>query len=171
MSILLVFGVNLFGERFFQKGFWEKPAGFLTVAVFGVALCFSSSYQGEFLGFVKREHAGEIATERITVGKWLKKNVPPNTLIAVDAAGAVPFFSELPTIDMFGMNDEYIAHGSNPNLGLGVAGHEKFDLKYVLARRPRYLVVTGKEIGVLKNYSVLLEGKYLTVLAEENPYP
>ncbi|MCK5504531.1 MAG: hypothetical protein KAJ10_05185, partial [Thermodesulfovibrionia bacterium] len=38
------------------------------------------------------------------IGNNLKKNVPPDTLIAVGAAGMIPYFSELPTIDIFGLN-------------------------------------------------------------------
>lgn len=167
MSILLVFGMNLVGERLFEKGIWEKPVGILVMAMFGIALCFSSSYQGEFVGFIQREHAGEIAIERIQIGKWLKKNVPPNTLIAVDAAGAIPFFSELPTIDMFGMNDEYIAHEDNPNLGLGVAGHEKFDLGYVLWWKPEYILVTGEKlVPNLRSYQLSKSGKYVLIFQQ-----
>lgn len=165
MYILLALGMGLLAERFFDKNFWNKPISFLAMGLIAIVLWFSSSYQGEYWGFVKRENAGEIARERIEVGKWLKKNVPPGTVIAVDAAGVIPFYSELPTIDMFGMNDQHIAHLDNPNLGLGVAGHEKFDLGYVLSRRPQYLVITGKGFGFLDQYTVLMAGQYLNVFS------
>lgn len=70
-----------------------------------------------------------------TVGKWLHDNLPPSTVVAVSASGAVPYYSQLPAIDMLGLNDRHIAH-SDIDLGAGFAGHEKFDSAYVLGRDP-----------------------------------
>jgi len=57
-------------------------------------------------------------------------------LHAVDAAGALPYWSELPTLDMLGLNDAYIAHHPPPSFGHGGIGHELGDGAYVLGRRP-----------------------------------
>ncbi|MBU8934844.1 MAG: hypothetical protein KOO62_12715 [candidate division Zixibacteria bacterium] len=70
------------------------------------------------------------------VGLWLKANFPPETLIATNAAGSLPYYSELPTIDMLGLNDVHIAHRKIPSMGLGTPGHEKGDGEYVLSRDP-----------------------------------
>jgi arabinofuranosyltransferase len=75
--------------------------------------------------------------ERWTLaGRWLRQNTSSGTLLATDAAGAIPFYSGLKTIDMLGVNDRHIAHLSVPNMGHGTAGHEKRDFAYVLSRRP-----------------------------------
>jgi hypothetical protein len=57
-------------------------------------------------------------------------------LLAADAAGALPYFSELPAIDMLGINDYYLAHHRPANFGNGWLGHELGDGRYVIARKP-----------------------------------
>lgn len=69
-------------------------------------------------------------------GRWLKETMPSRTLLATEAAGAVPFFSRLPTVDMLGVTDRHIARLIVPNMGHGTAGHEKRDFGYVLSRKP-----------------------------------
>ena len=69
----------------------------------------------------------------VTLGRFLGEEHPGETL-AICAAGKVPYFSRLRTIDMLGLNDEFIAHGdvkffSRP-------GHNKSDPDYVLSRSP-----------------------------------
>ena len=68
-----------------------------------------------------------------TLGRFLGARHPGQTL-AIDAAGKVPFFSGLPTLDMLGLTDEFIAH--KPVQYFRVVGHDKFDTAYVLSRRP-----------------------------------
>jgi hypothetical protein len=66
-------------------------------------------------------------------------------LVAVDAAGAIPFFSGLRSLDMLGLNDAHIARAHDESFGQGVQGHELGDGNYVLSRRPDIIVagVTG----------------------------
>ena len=74
------------------------------------------------------------------VGEWLHQSFPPNTLMAINAAGIVPYLSGLRTLDMLGLNDEHIAH-RQMTLGLGVSGHEKHDATYVLSRKPELILL------------------------------
>lgn len=57
-------------------------------------------------------------------------------LLAVDAAGALPFWSELPSLDMLGLNDSYLAHHPPESFGHGGIGHELGNGAYVLSRKP-----------------------------------
>jgi hypothetical protein len=57
-------------------------------------------------------------------------------LLAVDAAGSVPYFSRLPAVDMLGLSDAYLAHHRPADFGSGVLGHELGDGAYVLSREP-----------------------------------
>ena len=57
-------------------------------------------------------------------------------LLAVDAAGALPYWSELPSLDMLGLNDRYLATHPPPGFGTGEIGHELGDGAYVLSRAP-----------------------------------
>jgi arabinofuranosyltransferase len=70
-------------------------------------------------------------------GKWLKMNVPPETIIAVGPAGKIPYYSELYTIDMWGLNNAYIAKTESKRLH---AGHKKFDFDYVLSLKPEFMI-------------------------------
>jgi hypothetical protein len=45
-----------------------------------------------------------------TIGRWAAINAPSGTKIATTAAGAIPYYSRLYTLDMLGLADEWIAH-------------------------------------------------------------
>lgn len=70
-------------------------------------------------------------------GKWLKMNTSPKTIIAVGPAGKIPYYSELYTIDMWGLNNAYIAKTNSKRLQ---AGHKKFDFEYVLSLNPEFII-------------------------------
>ena len=70
----------------------------------------------------------------------------PGAVLAVDAAGKLPFFSRLETIDMLGLNDRHIAF-VEPKMAL--PGHNKFDPDYVFARRPDLICAHAIEAGSL----------------------
>ena len=76
------------------------------------------------------------ARDWIQIGHWLRGHEPPGTLIALGAVGAVPYYSRLPTIDLFGLTDAHIAARDVASIGSGFAGHEKGDNAYVLSRQP-----------------------------------
>jgi hypothetical protein len=57
-------------------------------------------------------------------------------LLAVDAAGSVPYFSRLPALDMLGLSDAFLAQHRPPDFGSGAPGHELGDGAYVLSREP-----------------------------------
>ncbi|MGB8644879.1 MAG: hypothetical protein WCF84_06555 [Anaerolineae bacterium] len=126
----------------------------LTVAgvLFLLALAWSSSWTGEYGIFVRDFDAARATKAREVMGKWLKANVPPGTWIAVDAAGQVPYFSGLPAIDMFGINDLHIGRLSVPTLGEGTPGHEKFDLGYIIQRGPQYVIIYGNLLDTVTEY-------------------
>ena len=69
------------------------------------------------------------------IGRWLKRSLPPNTLIAVLSNGALSFYAELPTIDMMGLTDEHIARAGQ-RFRQGMPGHVAHDWDYVAARKP-----------------------------------
>jgi hypothetical protein len=62
--------------------------------------------------------------------------MPPDTLMAIHSAGAIPYYAGLPTIDMWGLTDHHIARAPAPTMGEGLAGHEKGDPAYVFGREP-----------------------------------
>ena len=76
----------------------------------------------------------------VPIGKWLGGYAQAGETVAVGMAGAIPYYSGLYTIDMLGITDRHIGHVRMEEMGGGVAGHEKHDMKYVLARRPTYII-------------------------------
>lgn len=94
----------------------------------------------------------------ITLGRHLAVHHPGATL-AVDAAGKIPYFSGLPTIDMLGLNDRHIARRP---VSRSVVGHGKFDPDYVLGRRPELIATWIKpEGGALNLACGLDESRYV----------
>lgn len=61
-------------------------------------------------------------------------------LVAVTAAGAIPYWSELPSLDMLGLNDEYLPRHPPPDIGRGSLGHELGDGAYVMRRSPDIII-------------------------------
>jgi len=62
-----------------------------------------------------------LGNAHIALGRWLAEHYSPDTWIALGDAGALPFYSALPTIDLWGLNDAEIArlpgeYGARPGL-------------------------------------------------------
>jgi len=130
----------------------KRYAGLAVSMLITGAILVASSWMGEYGIFISGFDAGNATLARETMGKWLKQNVPHETLIAVDAAGQVPYFSELPAIDMFGINDLHIGRMQVATLGEGTPGHEKMDVVYVITRQPKYVVIYGTLFDSVKEY-------------------
>ncbi len=71
----------------------------------------------------------------IALGRWLGDSQPPDAWLAVGDAGAIPFFSRLPTLDLWGLSDATIARLP------GEYGKREGVADYVLARRPTVIVL------------------------------
>lgn len=120
-----------------------RYAAVACLVVGGVLLFWSSSLRGEHELFVARFQAARASRARVAMGEWLRDNVPRDTFIAVDAAGQIPYYADLQTLDMFGVNDVHTAHLQVEEMGEGVPGHEKFDFNYIMWRRPDLVVATA----------------------------
>lgn len=106
------------------------------------------------------------------LGERLKSTFPDKTLIAVTAAGCIPYSSELPAIDMLGLNDYYIPRHPPANFGTGPLAHELGDAQYVMSRNPDIVIFnTGAPLNF--NIGDQLKGNrtfntdYIKVLATE----
>jgi hypothetical protein len=69
------------------------------------------------------------------IGQYLRNHFPQDTLVALNPAGAIPFYSQMPTIDMLGLNNYHIAHYGERDPRLRY-GHQVGDGKYVLSQEP-----------------------------------
>lgn len=118
-----------------RSGRWFRAAGATGLAV-GVLLL--TVYHRD-LGRSSSLQFGAAITRRWkAAGEWLRTQASPGDLLATPVAGAIPFVSGLPTIDMLGLNDRVIAR-KPVKLGVESRDHEKFDAAYVLSREPRWI--------------------------------
>lgn len=83
----------------------------------------------------------------LAVGTWMRANLPEDTLITVGAAGAVPYGSDLPVLDAYGLVDPYIASmpDAGPYTGRGARpGHQlQAPVHYIRERDPDLLCHVG----------------------------
>jgi len=84
------------------------------------------------------------------VGRMLQRGFGPRQpLLAATACGCLPYWSELPCIDMLGLNDYYLPRNRPDDFGQGMLSHELGDGQYVFDRRPE-LIVFGSPNGLKK---------------------
>jgi arabinofuranosyltransferase len=75
------------------------------------------------------------------IGKFFRSAFgDKDPLLAVDAAGSLPYFSRFRSLDMLGLNDRYLATHPPKLTGSEGIGHELGDGDYVLERRPDLVV-------------------------------
>lgn len=114
------------------------------IAVFHAAIA-NTSQQKEAHQVIRA--TGE---ERILIANWIKENYPAQTVLAVNAAGLIPYITKMPTIDMLGLNDASIARqpvGQNLFGGASFIGHLKHDGDYVCRKKPDLVLTAGARLN------------------------
>jgi hypothetical protein len=127
------------------------PQGSLRPAVSVAALCFVMLAVGQIID-PRDVHAyrelwqwdGEPVGKLLATAFGAKR-----PLLAVDSGGCMPYYSGLPSLDMLGINDHYLAHHHPRGFGYGPLGHELGNGPYVLSRKPD-LVLFNLPTGGLK---------------------
>lgn len=106
------------------------------------------------VGFQRRDPANyqtfnELwAWEGMSIGTALAKAfAEERPLIAVTAAGCLPYWSKLPSLDVLGLNDHYLPRHPPKHFGRGYIGHELGDGRYVLGRQPDLVFFGGPRGG------------------------
>ncbi len=139
---------------------WRRPRTARTVVavavVVGIAggLFVRSSLDGAKARFVDAFDARLMGRARTAMGRWLHENMPRDTYIAVDAAGQIPFYADLRTLDLYGLNDLVIAHSRVERMAQTTPGHQKMDMAYVIfVARPDYIIVYGSALDWLSAFS------------------
>ncbi len=73
--------------------------------------------------------------QRLKIGLHVRQFTDPGAVIAVHAAGQIPYYSERPSIDLLGKNDPVIARGAP--VASFAPGHNKWDYDYsILELKP-----------------------------------
>ncbi len=91
---------------------------------------------------VQRAHNEGWVLHGVEVGRTLARAFPTQQpKVAVSPAGAIPYASRLPSLDMLGLNDRHIARQESS--GAGWIGHELGDGDYVFAAAPDIVFFCG----------------------------
>lgn len=113
------------------------------VATLGLLALFARAQQADKNIAMAHWRKPPISVKAATVGNTLREAFEDrDPLVAVDAAGAIPFYSGLRSLDMLGLNDAHIARHHDESFGYGVQGHELGDGAYVLSRQPDIIVAS-----------------------------
>ena len=73
------------------------------------------------------------------IGIWLETNAPADASLATTAAGIIQFYSKLYSVDILGLNDEWVAHNVQPRGNR--PGHTRSaPLSYLLEKEVDYMI-------------------------------
>ena len=112
---------------------------------FGNRLAWTAGLSCVALALVDAHRATDDPRQRLSSWEWAGKATgewlgrvfrTAQPLLAVDAAGAVPYFSRLPCLDMLGLCDRTIARTPYPASAPFTAGHSRANGGYVITRAP-----------------------------------
>ena len=101
---------------------------------------------------------------RVKLGLHIAQNTSPQAVIAVHAAGQIPYYSERTTIDLLGLNDPVVALGEGH--GEFYPGHNKWDYDYSVGQlQPDVIADNFAPLADfmrgMENYVKLPNGVYL----------
>jgi len=100
------------------------------------------------LGLAFRDRIQSYTREGEMLGRWLARTAAPTDTVATTASGAIPYFSELPTIDVLGLNDPLVRYRPPLHRGAWAPGHHRYDIERLLSLDPQWIVW---DFGVLVN--------------------
>jgi hypothetical protein len=115
-------------------GIIARYAAMSLLCVLGASGSFLGEHHGEYLVGVEGQ------ARRIAIGEWLRRNAPPDAVIALNPVGVIPYLSGLRTIDMLGLTDAHIGRRGRSIVNRVLFAHNRYDPEYVLSRRPDYLI-------------------------------
>jgi hypothetical protein len=111
------------------------------VGTLAALLMFGWAQQNDNNIAMARGRVPTLARKGATIGNLLRRALTKqDPLVAVDAAGAIPYHSRLRSLDMLGLNDAHIARRRTEDFGRGLQGHELGDGNYVFERNPDIVI-------------------------------
>lgn len=116
----------------------QNPKALYSAVLIGLCTC-AALVQGQ-----RSDEGNERAVherwewDAASLGPLYRRFKPTNPLMAIEPAGALPYFSELSSVDMYGLCDAHISH-QKPDENQRLA-HEYGDGEYVWAKKPDLIV-------------------------------
>jgi len=185
--ILFVYAVEQILQTLVQKDKSGKPiiqwAANLTLVVFVLASMVNFNYLVNIRSLerwllLRQPDFIEANKEYIDIVSELDQFSTPETRIAVVTAGAIPYFSNLPAIDLLGKNDPVIAQQPNhfpKKLSDIRPGHMKWDYDYAVGElKPDVIVQIWGDTETVEAYQqqyyvVVDTGNRLFTVREDSP--
>ena len=116
------------------RSLWKGPGRAVVVGLAVLCLYFNITGHSNHAWSIGEYRKG-LERAHIELGTWLTEKYPAETVISVSDAGAIPFYSGMTTIDMWGLNDRTIAHMP------GEYGMKDAMPDYVFGRDPDVIVL------------------------------
>jgi len=85
-----------------------------------------------------------LTKERKEVGEILKETLPDDMVVALCPAGAIPYYSDLRILDMYGLTDRDIASSPGVQPKDVSPGHTIYNPDLILSKRPDILLGNGR---------------------------
>lgn len=85
--------------------------------------------------------AAQMTLNRAWLGRMLQVLMPAEQTLALNTVGALPYYAQRVTLDMYGLTDHHIARRPLQPGGTHETGHEKGDGAYVLSRKPDLILL------------------------------
>ncbi|MEM9045131.1 MAG: hypothetical protein AAGC81_10565 [Pseudomonadota bacterium] len=116
----------------------KAPVSFLIVLVF----C-TSYFSAQFLApdYRATKHEAWVWQCRDLAADLKDRFGAEHPLLAVTAAGCLPFWTEFETVDLLGLNDLELPKRKPREFGSGMIGHELRNVDYLLEREPDIVVI------------------------------
>ncbi len=108
--LLLVFAVI----GFYALGSRDLP--WLPVALAGFALLFSLLSLPKW-AIAMGGNSSQIHEQQITIGRWIRTNLPPDARVGINDAGAMRYYGERPTVDLIGLTTNGLALPTRNGMG------------------------------------------------------
>jgi arabinofuranosyltransferase len=132
---------RLYTQLRLRLGTWIPAIAFFMIGAGYVAGSMHTNRQalthiGADNGIDTPAYLKKYAEERIPPGQWLGKYRRPDDIMSVGGAGVIPYYSEIPSYDVFGLVDATIAHDPRMTVS-NRPGHQKWGSdEYILSRKP-----------------------------------
>lgn len=164
---------------FKTQPYWLRAAGWLAMfAIVAVSLVsFGTMIDENYINrlMLNRQPLFVKGTERYTqMGLWINEFTEKPASVAVVTAGAIPYFSERPAVDLMGKSDAVIARGpmrvklNRKGMQEFRPGHTKWDYAYSIGvLKPDVLAQLWDETA--EEAVPYLEGVYRQVVIDEIP--
>lgn len=91
-------------------------------------------------GITTVEQEARFTRGYVEIGLWLARNLPPGESIALRPAGAIPYLSRAPTLDLLGLNDREIARGDEFVIESAAGHRRRVGREYARARGATYWI-------------------------------